>query len=102
MKFIIGGIVNCFSGARDTTLEQKQCLAIVISSHGAEVKLGKSYRPDNTPDDINVYGHAITTYNGLLLTTQIMDVFDDENCPYLEGKPRLLFIQVFMLLIISQ
>lgn len=83
-------LVKC---AEDPILEKKQCLVIVVSSHGGEVKLGRPYRPENIPHDINVYGHAITTNNGMIPTTEILDIFDEDSCPYMEGKPKLLFIQ---------
>ncbi|CAC5426707.1 CASP7 [Mytilus coruscus] len=83
-------LIKC---AEDPTLEQKKCLVIVISSHGGEVKLGGPYRPENIPHDINVYGHAISTYNAMIPTNEILEIFDVDSCPYMEGKPKLLFIQ---------
>ena len=69
----------------------------MISSHGGEVKLGPPYRPENIPHDINVYGHAVTTFNGMIPTLEIVEIFDEDHCPYMEGKPKLLFIQVILL-----
>ncbi|XP_063433549.1 caspase-7-like [Mytilus trossulus] len=83
-------LIKC---AEDPTLEQKKCLVIVITSHGGEVKLGRPYRPENIPHDINVYGHAINTYDGMMPTNEILEIFDVDSCPYMEGKPKLLFIQ---------
>ncbi|CAC5360098.1 CASP7 [Mytilus coruscus] len=87
---LINELIRC---AEDPTLEQKKCLVIVISSHGGEVKLGRPYRPENVPHDINVYGHAISTYDGMIPTSEILEIFDVDSCPYMEGKPKLLFIQ---------
>ena len=66
----------------------------MISSHGGEVKLGRPYRPEDIPHDINVYGHVVTTFNGTISTLEILEIFDEDHCPYMEEKPKLLFIQV--------
>ncbi|OPL32996.1 hypothetical protein AM593_01194, partial [Mytilus galloprovincialis] len=55
--------------------------------------LGRPYRPENIPHDINVYGHAINTYDAMIPTNDILEIFDVDSCPYMEGKPKLLFIQ---------
>ncbi|XP_052100981.1 caspase-3-like [Mytilus californianus] len=83
-------LIKC---ADDPTLEQKKCLVIVISSHGGEVMLGRPNRPENIPHDINVYGHTISTYDGMIPTNEILEIFDVDSCPYMEGKPKLVFIQ---------
>ncbi|XP_076103316.1 caspase-7-like [Mytilus galloprovincialis] len=83
-------LIKC---AEDPTLKEKKCLVIVVTSHGGEVKLGRPYRPENIPHDINVYGHAINTYDAMIPTNDILEIFDVDSCPYMEGKPKLLFIQ---------
>lgn len=83
-------LIKC---AEDSSLEEKNCLVIVISSHGGEIKLGSPYRPEDIPHDINVYGHAVTTFDGMIPTTEILEIFDEDHCPYMEGKPKLMFIQ---------
>lgn len=58
------------------------CLAVVISSHGDE---GQNTR--------RVTEDYIIVRDGQIKTSLLVDIFTDRNCPALEGKPRLFFIQ---------
>jgi len=75
-------------------MQHTGCFACVISSHGSEEVIGKGERDEYIPDEVTVYEHFISTKNGKIRTRHILEVFDDDHCRPLRGKPRLFFIQV--------
>lgn len=75
-------------------LEHVGCFACVVSSHGSEDAIGKAERDEYLPDHVTVYEHFIATKDGKIRTKRILEMFDDDNCKPLKGKPRLFFIQV--------
>jgi hypothetical protein len=66
------------------------CIACVISSHGAEVPIAKT-----TENTSYTRHHILFTKDGIIPTDEILELFNDEHCPRLRGKPRMFFIQVY-------
>ncbi|XP_071161890.1 caspase-7-like [Mytilus edulis] len=64
------------------------CLACVISSHGAEIPIASSSETSPQPRH-----HVLYTEDNIIPTDTILQLFNDENCPNLQGKPRIFFIQ---------
>jgi hypothetical protein len=38
--------------------------------------------------------HFVFTKDGVVRTSELLELFNDRNCPNLKGKPRMFFIQV--------
>ncbi|XP_052106425.1 caspase-1-like [Mytilus californianus] len=68
--------------------ESCDCLACVISSHGAEIPMESSNDTSAQPRH-----HVLFTADGIVPTDRILQEFNDDNCPNLQGKPRMFFIQ---------
>lgn len=64
------------------------CFVCIISSHGAEVPLSRLLDPDR-----KLRQHVIFTRDGEIPTDKILEVFSDDRCENLKGKPRMFFIQ---------
>ncbi|CAG2225971.1 CASP7 [Mytilus edulis] len=68
--------------------ENCDCLACVISSHGSEYPVMSS---SNTSPQLR--HHEVSTADVRIPTDTILQFFDDDHCPNLQGKPRMFFIQ---------
>lgn len=60
------------------------CFACLISTHGGEIPVR---------DYDNLRQHALHTFDGTILTDDIVSTFNDDNCPAMRGKPKLFFVQ---------
>lgn len=59
-------------------------LAVVILTHGNTNYLcGFNYKSNNNPDQPN----------DKIGVTELMDIFSNQNCPHLVGKPKIVFLQ---------
>ncbi|CAC5394291.1 CASP7 [Mytilus coruscus] len=79
---------KCLQDINRKVEENCDCLACVISSHGAEVPITSS--SDTSPQPRH---HVLFTADGIIPTDRILQLFDDDHCPNLQGKPRMFFIQ---------
>lgn len=67
------------------------CFVCVISTHGGEdpgFHANFSQEPGYTKTE-----HYVLNSEGALWTRHIMEMFNDQNCKALRGKPRLFFVQ---------
>ncbi|CAG2191993.1 unnamed protein product [Mytilus edulis] len=64
------------------------CFVCVISSHGAELPLSRFWDSQR-----KLREHVIYTRDGSIPTDKILNIFNDEGCKNLQGKPRIFFIQ---------
>lgn len=83
------------SHGKESNDDNADTFACVIGSHGNESnddfinvkgKKEKKKRIDN-------FHHAIYGTDGLVLTKELISLFEDGNCPGLIGKPRMFFLQ---------
>ncbi|KAK3593309.1 hypothetical protein CHS0354_031369 [Potamilus streckersoni] len=70
--------------ARDADHSKMDSFAIFISSHGDEIK-----NPRNGKKEHAIY----CSDDQYIFTGDILEMFSDDNCPSLKGKPKLFFIQ---------
>ncbi|XP_025101960.1 caspase-7-like [Pomacea canaliculata] len=70
--------------------KDSDCLAVAILSHGGEMKWPQLW---NHRKEILRQDFIFGVDGQYLLTSSIMDCFNDDNCPALKGKPRLFFLQ---------
>ncbi|KAK6187864.1 hypothetical protein SNE40_005797 [Patella caerulea] len=63
------------------------CFAFAISTHGDKISYNDTHKNKVIEEDI------VHATDGYIRTADILDVFSDENCKGLEGKPRLFFLQ---------
>lgn len=68
------------------------CFACAVLSHGDEVHVVDKREPGKHEREDLVYA-----IDQIVLTREIVELFRDEKCPSLLGKPRLFFIQVRLL-----
>ncbi|ESO89045.1 hypothetical protein LOTGIDRAFT_228982 [Lottia gigantea] len=61
------------------------CFVLAISSHGEHL--------EKTVGDKTIVSDVIHCTDGYITTQNILQIFSDENCPGLTGKPRFCFIQ---------
>ncbi|VDI73649.1 caspase 7, partial [Mytilus galloprovincialis] len=83
--------VDLWKSLQDINLKVEEncdCLACVISSHGAEISITSSIDTSTQPRH-----HVLFTADGIIPTDRILQMFDDDHCPKLQGKPRMFFIQ---------
>ncbi|KAK3593310.1 hypothetical protein CHS0354_031370 [Potamilus streckersoni] len=77
--------LNILKAARDTDHSAFDSFALIVSSHGDEKenprKNGKKEHAIYSSDDQYIF------------TGDILEMFSDDNCPSLKGKPKLFFIQ---------
>ena len=81
--------LDSFSDIRNSIGRDHDCLACIISSHGAEIPLSRQLNQDQ-----KLRQHVIYTKNAFLPTEEILQEFDDDHCKNLAGKPKMFFIQV--------
>ncbi|KAL4241051.1 Caspase-3 [Mactra antiquata] len=67
---------------------QSDCFICAILSHGDEVHVVDSKQPNRHEREDVVYAT-----DSFLLTSEIVNMFNDSNCKTLRGKPRIFFIQ---------
>ncbi|XP_062604393.1 caspase-2-like [Saccostrea cucullata] len=91
---------ECMKWIKDVTsntelLQRISCVVMVISSHGmeAEVRRDSSMNPEFRRQEIKFYQHRFSTTDGSIQTSEIIDMFDDQKCQALKGKPKVFFIQ---------
>ncbi|KAK3593304.1 hypothetical protein CHS0354_031363 [Potamilus streckersoni] len=70
--------------AQDTDHSNMDSFALIISSHGNEME-----HPRNGKKEHVIY----CSDDQYIFTGDILEMFSDENCPSLKGKPKLFFIQ---------
>ncbi|KAK3593301.1 hypothetical protein CHS0354_031360 [Potamilus streckersoni] len=70
--------------AKDSDHSRMDSFAFVISSHGNEIE-----NPRNGKKEHAIY----CSDDQYIFTNDILEMFSDENCPSLKGKPKLFFIQ---------
>ncbi|XP_050392537.1 caspase-3 [Patella vulgata] len=63
------------------------CFAFAMSTHGDKISYYDTHENKAIEEDI------VHATDGYIRTADILDVFSDENCNGLEGKPRLFFLQ---------
>ena len=85
-------IVILFVDIKSNIEADCDCIACVISSHGAEVPIAKT-----TENTSYTRHHILFTKDGIIPTDEILELFNDEHCPRLRGKPRMFFIQVYFI-----
>lgn len=67
----------------------------MIGSHGNEIKPKKRGNPSDKDGESPQLGvHVIYGTDKEVETNKLTQMFTDEKCPGLRGKPRLFFIQV--------
>ena len=78
-------------------LERISCVVMVISSHGSEEEIQKEKTPgmEFRQKEIKFYQHRISTRDGSIETSKIVNMFDNPRCRALRGKPKVFFIQVW-------
>lgn len=76
-------------------LERISCVVMVISSHGSEEEIQKEKTPgmEFRQKEIKFYQHQISTRDGSIETSKIVNMFDNPRCRALRGKPKVFFIQ---------
>ncbi|XP_022342790.2 caspase-1-like [Crassostrea virginica] len=70
---------------------ETDCFACVISSHGMEGQA--KVRGHGTREPYVRTEHFIHTKDGVVRTTELLELFNDRYCRNLRGKPRMFFIQ---------
>ncbi|XP_061197022.1 caspase-6-like [Saccostrea echinata] len=70
--------------------KESDCFACVISSHGME---GQISTKGKGPEPFVRTEHFVYTRDGVVRTTELLELFNDRNCRALRGKPRMFFIQ---------
>ncbi|KAL3875335.1 hypothetical protein ACJMK2_033386 [Sinanodonta woodiana] len=70
--------------AKDTDHSKLDSFALIFSSHGNEMEHPRSGKKEHV-----IY----CSDDQFIFTGDILEMFSDENCPSLKGKPKLFFIQ---------
>ncbi|XP_062597260.1 uncharacterized protein LOC134258721 isoform X2 [Saccostrea cucullata] len=70
--------------------EESDCFACVLSSHGME---GQTSTKGRGPEPFVRTEHFFYTKDGVVRTTELLELFNNQNCRALRGKPRMFFIQ---------
>ncbi|KAL3875318.1 hypothetical protein ACJMK2_033282 [Sinanodonta woodiana] len=77
--------LKILKAARDTDHSMFDSFALIVSSHGDE----KENQRKNGKKEHAIY----CTDDQYIFTGDILEMFSDDNCPSLRGKPKLFFIQ---------
>lgn len=81
-----------FTDIQGRITPETDCFACVISSHGMEGQA--KVRGHGTREPYVRTEHFIHTKDGVVRTTELLELFNDRYCRNLRGKPRMFFIQV--------
>lgn len=85
--------------------KNSDCFVCVIASHGQEEQTGTSLHDSYLTREQHIMGgvkydtnHTQTKTTNLekdlVKTSELIDIFSNDNCEGLRGKPKLFFIQV--------
>ena len=81
---------NCTISVANEDHTEEDCFICCISTHGDQ-----DLQPHSPFSNSMQLADLIYGYDGILYLRLITDMFTEERCPTLAGKPKLFFIQVY-------
>ncbi|XP_067672896.1 caspase-3-like isoform X2 [Haliotis asinina] len=83
-----GDMLDWFLGVSMEDHSDADCLMVAVSSHGDEYQYVDPERPNVTKRE-----DLILTTDKAIFTRDLVDIFRDEHCPSLKGKPKIFLLQ---------